>query len=146
VVDRRFNRRRADAAKTIQAFSTRLRDQIDLDTLSTELLAVVDQTMQPTQVEAQRRERLPRFVGGYRGIEFLGHGRADVVQGAAPRRGDEFGCLQVEVSRLTGAGAIAPAQPGVLATSTSTCTRSAATTVRSRTERRPPGTRLPACA
>jgi hypothetical protein len=44
VVDRRFNRRRYDAAKTIEAFSTRLRDQIDLDTLSTELLAVVDQT------------------------------------------------------------------------------------------------------
>ena len=49
-VDRRFNRRRHDAAKTIEAFSTRLRDQIDLDTLSTELLAVVDQTMEPTQV------------------------------------------------------------------------------------------------
>jgi len=48
VVDRRFNRRRYDAAKTIEAFSTRLRDQID--TLSTELLAVVDQTMEPTQV------------------------------------------------------------------------------------------------
>jgi hypothetical protein len=50
VVDRRFNRRRADAAKSIQAFSTRLRDQIDLDTLSAELLAVVDQTMEPTRV------------------------------------------------------------------------------------------------
>jgi hypothetical protein len=50
VVDRRFNRRKYDAAKTIQAFSTRLRDPIDLDTLSTELLAVVDQTMEPTQV------------------------------------------------------------------------------------------------
>jgi hypothetical protein len=49
VVDRRFNRRKYDAAKTIQAFSTRLRDQIDLDTLSTELLGVVDQTMEPTQ-------------------------------------------------------------------------------------------------
>jgi hypothetical protein len=49
-VDRRFNRRKYHAAKTIQAFTTRLRDQIDLDTLSTELLAVVDQTMQPTQV------------------------------------------------------------------------------------------------
>ena len=55
VVDRRFNRRRYDAAKTIQAFSTRLRDQIDLDTLSTELLAVVDQTMEPTQVSLWRR-------------------------------------------------------------------------------------------
>jgi hypothetical protein len=50
VVDRRFNRRKYDAAETIQAFSTRLRDQIDLDTLSAELLAVVDQTMEPTRV------------------------------------------------------------------------------------------------
>ena len=48
-VDRRFNRRKHNATKTIQAFSTRLRDQIDLDTLSTELLAVVDQTMEPTR-------------------------------------------------------------------------------------------------
>jgi hypothetical protein len=49
MVDRRFNRRRYDAAQTIAAFSTRLRDQVDLDTLTGELLAVVDQTMQPTQ-------------------------------------------------------------------------------------------------
>jgi hypothetical protein len=49
VVDRRFNRRRYHAAKTIEAFSTRLRDEIDLDTLSAELLGVVDQTMEPTQ-------------------------------------------------------------------------------------------------
>jgi hypothetical protein len=49
-VDRRFNRSKYNAAQTIQAFSTRLRDQVDLDTLSSELLAVVDQTMEPTQV------------------------------------------------------------------------------------------------
>jgi hypothetical protein len=49
-VDRRFNRRKYNAAQAIQAFSTRLREQIDLDALSTELLAVVDQTMEPTQV------------------------------------------------------------------------------------------------
>jgi hypothetical protein len=50
VVDRRFNRRRYDAARTVEAFSLRLRDQVELDTLSAELLTVVDQTMQPTAV------------------------------------------------------------------------------------------------
>jgi hypothetical protein len=48
MVDRRFNRARYDAARTVEAFSARLRDQVDLDTLSRELLAVVDQTVQPT--------------------------------------------------------------------------------------------------
>ena len=49
-VDRRFNRRKYNTAKTIQAFSTRLRDQVDLDTLSSELQAVVHQAMEPTRV------------------------------------------------------------------------------------------------
>jgi hypothetical protein len=49
VVDRRFNRRRHDAAQTIAAFGARLRDQVELDTLTAELLTVVDQTMQPTR-------------------------------------------------------------------------------------------------
>ena len=48
VVDRRFNRRKFDASKTVEAYSVRLREQVDLDTVSTELLAVVDQTVQPT--------------------------------------------------------------------------------------------------
>jgi hypothetical protein len=49
LVDRRFNRGRYDAARTVERFSGRLRDHIDLDTLSAELLAVVDQTVQPTR-------------------------------------------------------------------------------------------------
>jgi hypothetical protein len=49
-VDRRFNRRRYNAAQTIATFSARLREELDLDTLTGELLAVVEQTTQPTQV------------------------------------------------------------------------------------------------
>jgi hypothetical protein len=48
VVDRRCNRRRYDAAKTIEVFVALLRQKVDLDALSAELLAVVNQTMQPT--------------------------------------------------------------------------------------------------
>src|SRR5829696_1816722 len=49
VVDRRFNRRRYDAARIIDGFSAGLRSQVDLTTLTSELLTVVDQTVQPTR-------------------------------------------------------------------------------------------------
>ena len=61
-VDRRFNRRRHDAGQTIAAFGARLRDQVDLDTLTGELLAVVDQTIQPTRASLWLRPPAPRHL------------------------------------------------------------------------------------
>jgi hypothetical protein len=60
LVDRRFNRRHHDTTQTVAAFSARLREQVDLDTLSAELLAVADQTMEPTMVSLWLRPPLER--------------------------------------------------------------------------------------
>jgi hypothetical protein len=59
VVDRRFNRRKYNAARTVEAFAVRLRNELDLDTLSDELLGVVDQTMQPTRSSLWLRPTSP---------------------------------------------------------------------------------------
>jgi hypothetical protein len=49
-IDRRFYRRKYDAEQTVADFSSRLRDQVDLESLNAELVGVVTRTMQPTRV------------------------------------------------------------------------------------------------
>ncbi|MDQ6875078.1 MAG: hypothetical protein M3042_08475, partial [Actinomycetota bacterium] len=47
VVDHRFNRARFDAERTIDDFARRLRSEVALETVRTDLLGVIEQTMQP---------------------------------------------------------------------------------------------------
>jgi hypothetical protein len=83
-VDRRFNRRRYDSDRTADAFSIRLREELDLQTLNTELLTVVNETLQPVSVSMWLRPSTGRGnndsdVGDHRGP----HGRITATAGSS---------------------------------------------------------------
>jgi hypothetical protein len=56
VIDRRFYRRKYDAEKTLAAFSSMLQNEVDLEQVRSQLLSVVEETMQPTQVTLWLRQ------------------------------------------------------------------------------------------
>ncbi len=59
-MDHRFNRARYDADRTVDAFTRRLRDEVDLDAVRADLLQVVHGTLQPTAVGLWLRDGSPR--------------------------------------------------------------------------------------
>ncbi|MGH2750615.1 MAG: PP2C family protein-serine/threonine phosphatase [Actinomycetota bacterium] len=94
LIDRQFYRARYDAANTVDDFTTRLRQEIDLETLSNELLSVVSQTVAPTGVSVW----VPRSPERAPGSDVATMYRiAFAVEGGLARiRGDDFDEIELD--------------------------------------------------
>jgi hypothetical protein len=101
-IDRRFYRRKYDAARTIAAFSASLRQEVDLDQLHEQLLAIVQETMQPASISLWIRPLKHEITSeGLR--EELSHVEKSSQEQTAPTRGKLASCGSARM-RLKGVG------------------------------------------